>query len=320
MLTDDNIESISTIEANSSPIEQPPVIEEVTVPEPIVPVSMPVPEEIQDVITSLVTRTEVQQTLISQREPECPSSPSTTYMDSIEPENDKSAQTEDVEFTAVEDVRPETENENEMTETLNQRQEEEEEETQWEEKSKEEEEESKDGDNGKEEEEESREEEAKPPEAKDDQEEMEKSNIMEAGEGEQSKEEESNPVAEDNSQEMHNPPLEQVQQMDIDHEQDDQTLGNNADADLGMETESEIAATPAPEVVSPSSLNPGEAVDDEPRSVDEPVIFTRREHAKISHIWNADFCSRFVPSSQVFSNLFTSTAHKKATPIAGTYL
>lgn len=245
---------------------------------------MPVPEETQDVIAPLVTRTEVQRTSISQRESECPSSPSTTYMDSIEPETDKNAETEGVQL-AVEDVRPEVENDHEMSEALNQRQEEEEEDTQWEEKSKEEEEESKDGDNRKEEEEESREEEAKPPEAKGNQEEAEESNIMEAGEGEESKEEGTNPVEEDNSQEMHNPPLEQDHQVGIDHEQDDRTsLGNNADADLGMETESETAATPAPEIVSPSSLNPGEAVDDEPTSVDEPVVFTRREHAKIFHI------------------------------------
>ena len=272
--TDDNMEEseiISTVEAKSLQIEQPPVeyqVEETAATNTV----EPVPEETHDAIVPLATQTEVQQTLISQlRASEDPLSPSTTHMDSIEPEEDENTQTE-VQF-AVGDVRLE-ESDPIMDETLNQRQEEEEEETHREAESKEEEEESKDGDNGKEEEE-SKEgevkEEAKALEEMENQEEIE-NNLMEERKGEEDKEKEteSNPAAED----RHSPLQEQDKQIDINHEQDDQTsLGNNAELDL----ESETAATPAPEnAVSPSSLNLAEVVDDEHISGDEPVIFTRR--------------------------------------------
>jgi hypothetical protein len=273
---DDNFEEsqdISTVEANSF-LKQPPVehqIEEAAVPEITEPLPLPL-EEIHKAIVPLVTSTGT--TMSQPQDYKDSSSPYATYIDNSE---DKNAQTEELQI-AVEDARlDEEENDRETGEALNQRQEEEEEETHREEESKEEEEESKDGDNRKEEEEESREEEgneeAKLSEEKENQEEM-KNRVMD--EEKESKEEtKSNPAAENNSQ-RRNPPQGQDEQMDVDHEQDDQTsLGNIAELD--METESEIAATPVPEIArSPCSLNPAEAVDDEHTSGDEPVVFTRR--------------------------------------------
>ena len=286
--TDEESRDISTAEANSLIIEQPPVehqIEEAAVSAIIVvPVPVPVPEESHDAITLLITPTEVQQTSISQLgESE---SPSATHLECIEPEQDKNTQTEDVGLE---------ENDRGMDEALNQRQEEEEEEeegeTRREAESKEEEEESKDGDDSRwGEEEESREgenQEAKPLE---DNEEMASNVIKEKLEGEENKEGEearTDPVAEDDGQERHNLPQAQDEQIDIDHEDDQTSLGNNAELD--MDTESENPVTPAPETaVSPSSLNPVEAVDD--ASGDEPVVFTRRMfYEKRFHIPTAHF-------------------------------
>lgn len=270
---DDNFEEsqdISTVEANSFP-EQPPVehqIEEAAVPEITEPLPLPL-EEIHEAIVPLVTSTET--TKSQPQESKNPPLPHATHIDICE---DKNAQTEEL----LEDARLDEENGRKTGEALNrQEEEEEEEETRREEESKEEEEESKDGDNRKEEEEESREEEgneeAKLPEEKEDQQEM-KNKVMK--EEKESKEEtKRKSAAEDNSQ-RRNPPQGQDEQMDVDHEQDDQTsLGNIAELD--METESEIAATPVPEIArSPCSLNPAEAVDDEHTSGDEPVVFTRR--------------------------------------------
>jgi bromodomain-containing protein 8 len=268
---DDNLKEsqvILTIEASSLPIGQPRV-----------------EDQIEEVAIS------------QHRESKSPSSPPVLNIDNSE---DKNAQTEDVEF-AVENVRLEEEGENdrEILEALNQREEEEEESHREAESKEEEEEESKDGDNRNEEEKESREEEgkaeAKPSEEMENRDEVENS-VMEEGEAEaeESKEEESesNPVAEHNSQGKHNTPPGQDEQMDVDHEQNDQTsLGNIAELDI--ETESEIA-TPAPEIAaSPSSLNPAEAVDDEHTSGDEPVVFTRRayygNHSFIPYILNVHF-------------------------------
>lgn len=253
-------QDISTVETNSLPTEQPPV-EEAAVPEIIEPLPLPVPEEVHDAIVP-VTSTE---TTISQSgESKGPSSSSTTHIDD---NAGKNAQTENVQL-AVEDITMDEENDVKIGVVLNQRQEEEEEEKA---KSKEEEEESKDGDHrtegeGKE---------AKPPE-------NQEIDFM-AGE-EESREEATESVTEDNNQERHNPPQGQDEQVDADHEQDDQaSLANNTE--LGVETESEIAATPAPDIAaSPRLLNPAEAVDDEHTSGDEPVVFTRRSsrHRKSS--------------------------------------
>jgi len=286
---DDNIEESqdnSTVEANSSPFDQPLVeyeIEEAVVPETIEPVSVPVPEETHHMIAPLVTPTKLLQTSISRlRGSESPSS--ATHMGSIQPEDDKNALTEVIGLE-VENDRA----------AVNERQEEEEEETHGEAESKEEEEESKDGeDNRKEEEEESREgegkEEAKGPEEKANQEGMERKVMEEEREREECKgeETESNAVAEDDSQGRHTSPQGQDEQMEIDHEQDDQTsLGNNAELD--GETESDNAVTPAEIANSPSSLNPAEAVDDEHTSGDEPVVFTRRVYYEKIHILNPHF-------------------------------
>ena len=285
---DDKVEEsqdISVIEGLSLPVEQPLVehhIETAAVPETILP--LPVSEEIH-ASTPPITPTEVQQTSICQlRRSEGPSSPCAAHMDNTEQEEVKSIRQEDVGLK---------ENDHKLDDALNQRQEEEEEETHGEAESKEEEEESKDGeDNRKEEEEEGKEQEGKeqegneqegneqegkeqekPQEEMENKEEMEakeemETKVMECGEGEENKKEETdiNPVVDDDRQEKHSSP----------QGQDDQTsLGNNAELD--MDTESEIAATPAPETaISPSSLNPVEAVDDEHTSGDEPVVFTRR--------------------------------------------
>ena len=108
---------------------------------------------------------------------------------------------------------------------------------------------------------------------------------IEEGEGKEKKEEETeaSPMAVDNSQERHGSPQEQ-DKTDEDHEQDDQTnVGNNAELDMG--SESEISATPADIPASPSSLNLAEVVDDEHTSGDEHVIFTRRVYfEKNNHI------------------------------------
>ena len=134
---------------------------------------------------------------------------------------------------------------------------------------------SKEEDDKKEEEEENKEVEGqemiKPSEEMEEMEEMESNVIVEEGkEGET----ETNLVAVDNNQERHNSPQGQ-DKTEVDHEQDDQTnLGNNAELDMG--SESEIAATPTEIPASPSSLNLAEAVDDEHTSGDEHVMFTRR--------------------------------------------
>lgn len=209
------------------------------------------------------------------RESKGSSSPSATHIENGEDKNE----TEDVQF-AVEDVRlEEEENDRETGEALNQRQEEGEE-TQREAEGKEEEEASKGGDNRNEEEEENKEgedqEEIKPPEEMENQEEME-GNVRVEEEGEESKEEEieTTPVAVDNSQERHNSPQGQYK---TDGQDDQANLGDNAELD--MESESEIAATPAEIPASPSSLNLADVVDDEHTSGDEPVIFTRRVYEK----------------------------------------
>ena len=117
----------------------------------------------------------------------------------------------------------------------------------------------------------------KPSEEMEIQEEMESNVVVEEGkEGEESKEEETeiNPVAVDNSQERHSSPLGQ-DKTDVDHEQDDLiNLGNDAELDMG--SESENAATPVEIPASPSSLNLAEAVDEEHTSGDELVMFRRR--------------------------------------------
>ena len=100
---------------------------------------------------------------------------------------------------------------------------------------------------------------------------------IEEGEGEEEKEEETeaNPDAADSVQERHSSPQEQ-DKTDVVHEDDQTNLVNNAELDIG--SESEIAATPPEIPVSPNSLNQAEVVDDEHTSGDEHVMFTRRAH------------------------------------------